>query len=185
MDNKYLQGEAIYAPLNNDGDLEKFHGKLRGKVVLSMPSKQLTMIIEPLGHRLTDVELEARATSADPSRLANPFRPPTATGQPPTPEEREKQAQFRKKVNQYLRDEGALAVLQYGYNGDGGTVFAAAGGSRDVKDPVPPPMIAVNGFSDPCNTFSALTTSPSINNPNTFLSAGKYFAITAVEACAR
>jgi carboxypeptidase Q len=60
-----------------------------------------------------------------------------------TPEEREKQAQFRKKVNQYLKDEGALAVLQYGYNGDGGTVFAAAGGSRDAKDPVPPPMVAV------------------------------------------
>jgi carboxypeptidase Q len=138
-----VQGEAIYAPLNNDGDLEKFHGKLRGKVVLSMPAKQLTMILEPLGHRLTDMELEARATSADPSRLANPFRGPVAPGQPVTPEEREKQAQFRKKVNQYLKDEGALAVLQYGYNGDGGTVFAAAGGSRDAKDPVPPPMVAV------------------------------------------
>ncbi|HWY49620.1 MAG TPA: M20/M25/M40 family metallo-hydrolase [Bryobacteraceae bacterium] len=138
-----VQGETIYAPLNNDADLEKFHGKLKGKVVLSMPAKQLTMILEPLGHRLTDQELEARATSPDPARLANPFRPPVAPGQPATPEEREKQAQFRKKVNQYLRDEGALAVLQYGYNGDGGTVFAAAGGSRDVKDPVPPPMVAV------------------------------------------
>src|SRR5260370_4895289 len=47
------------------------------------------------------------------------------------------------KMNQFLKDEGALVVLQYGYNGDGGTVFASSGGSRDVKDPVPPPMVAV------------------------------------------
>ena len=46
-------------------------------------------------------------------------------------------------MNQFLKDEGALVVLQYGYNGDGGTVFAAAGGSRELKDPVPPPMVAV------------------------------------------
>jgi hypothetical protein len=133
-----VQGEAIYARLDTDADLEKWRGKLKGKVVLTMAPKQLSMILEPLGHRLTDTELEARATSPDPSRLANPFRGPQTT-----PEERERQAQFRKKVNQFLKDEGALVVLQYGYNGDGGTVFAAAGGSRDVKDPVPPPMVAV------------------------------------------
>lgn len=137
--NGAVQGEAIYAPLDTDADLDKWRGKLRGKVVLSMKPKQLTMILEPLGHRLTDAELEARAQTADPARLANPFRGPA----PATAEERERQAKFRKKVNQFLKDEGALVVLQYGYNGDGGTVFASSGGSRDVNDPVPPPMVAV------------------------------------------
>ncbi len=36
-----------------------------------------------------------------------------------------------------------MVVLQSGNNGDGGTVFGQAGGSRDPKDPVPPPMVVV------------------------------------------
>jgi carboxypeptidase Q len=137
-----VQGAAIYAPIATDADLEKFRGKLKGKVVLTMASKILAMQTEPLGRRMTDADLAARTQTLDPSRLGNPFRP-TAGPAPQTPEERERAAQFRKKVNQYLKDEGALVVLQYGYNGDGGTVFAAAGGSQNVKDPIPPPMVAV------------------------------------------
>jgi len=137
-----VQGDAILAPMTTDADLEKFKGKLRGKVVLTMPLKQVNMVLEPLGHRLTDTELAARTQVADPSRLGNPFGRANAAAQQ-TPEERERQRQFRKKLNQFLKDEGALVVLQYGYNGDGGTVFASEGGSRDPKDPVPPPMVAV------------------------------------------
>jgi len=108
-----------------------------------MRPKELAMVMQPLGHRLSDEELAARTQVADPSRLAFPFRPPASAGVPTTPEERERAQKFRNKLNQFLKDEGALVVLQYGANGDGGTVFAAAGGSRDVKDPVPPPMVAV------------------------------------------
>lgn len=36
-----------------------------------------------------------------------------------------------------------MVILQYGTNGDGGTVFATSGGSRDPKDPIPPPIVAV------------------------------------------
>ena len=46
-------------------------------------------------------------------------------------------------MNQFLKDEGALVVLQSGNIGDAGTVFGQAGGSRDPKDPVPPPMVVV------------------------------------------
>ena len=34
-----VQGDAIYAPLATDADLEKFKGKLKGKVVLTMASE--------------------------------------------------------------------------------------------------------------------------------------------------
>src|SRR6202158_3860356 len=137
-----VQGDAIYAPIATDADLEKFRGKLRGKVVLTMAPKILAMQMEPPGRRMTDADLAARTQTLDASRLGNPFRP-NAGPAPQTPEEREKAAQFRKKVNQFLKDEGALVVLQFGYNGDGGTVFAAAGGSQNPKDPIPPPMVAV------------------------------------------
>src|SRR5258708_4183696 len=143
-----VQGQAIYAPMTTDADLERFKGKLKGKIVLTMRSKEIAMVMQPLGHRLTDEELASRTQVQDPSRLANPFRPTNAAAAPTTPEEREKAAKFRNKMNQFLKDEGALVVLQFGYNGDGGTVFAAAGGSRDPKDAVPPPQVPVTPGHD-------------------------------------
>jgi len=141
--NGAVRGDAIYAPITTDADLDKFKGKLKGKIVLTMRPKEIEMVTQPYGHRLTDEELTSRTVAPDPSRLANPFGGGRGGTPPPTPEERERAAKFRNKLNQFLTDEGALVVLQYGYNGDGGTVFAAAGGSRDTKDAVPPPMVAV------------------------------------------
>ncbi len=34
-------------------------------------------------------------------------------------------------------------VLQYGYNGDGGTIFATSGGSFNPKEPIPAPTVAL------------------------------------------
>ncbi|HYL35645.1 MAG TPA: M20/M25/M40 family metallo-hydrolase [Bryobacteraceae bacterium] len=139
-----VQADAIFAPLSAEADLEKFKGKLKGKIVLTMPPKTVNMILEPPGHRLTDAELAARAQTADPARLSAPasalFLGPAAPQQP-APEERERRAQFRRKMNQFLKEEGALVVLQYSNTGDGGTVFAQSGGSQDPKEPIPPPMV--------------------------------------------
>ena len=131
-----VQAEAIYAPLENDGDLEKFKGKLRGKIVLSMKSRELAMPTEPAGRRLSDADL---AQTIAPGQLPNLFRP---IGPPQTPEV-QKRNEFRNKSNQFLKDEGALVVVQSGNVGDAGTVFGQAGGSRDPKDPVPPPMVVL------------------------------------------
>ena len=51
-------------------------------------------------------------------------------------EERNKRAQF-------LKDEGVLLVLTSSARGDGGTVFGSAGGSREAKDPMMPPIVAL------------------------------------------
>ena len=67
-----VQAEAIYAPLENDADLERFKGKLRGKIVLSMRSRDLAMPTDPPGRRLTDADLNP---SIDRARSPNPFRP--------------------------------------------------------------------------------------------------------------
>lgn len=138
-----VTGEPVMAVLRTDADLEKYKGKLKGKVVLSMEPKRIEMLTEPLAHRLTAEELLARENVADPSRFGFPGGGRPGAPAPTTPEQREAAAKFRAKVNQFLKDEGALVVLQYGYAGDGGTVFATSGGSRDPKDPVPPPMVAL------------------------------------------
>jgi carboxypeptidase Q len=131
-----VEADAIYAPLETEADFEKFKGKLRGKIVLSMKSRDLAMPTEPPGRRLTDAELSA---NVDPARLANLFRPP---GPNPSPEQQKRNA-FRNKSNQFLKEEGAVVVVQSGNNGDAGVVFGQAGGSRDPMDPVPPPMVVL------------------------------------------
>ncbi len=143
--NGIVTGEPVMAIIRSEADFEKYRGKLKGKVVLTMPPKQVEMITEPLAHRLTAEELLARQTVMDPSR----FGPGGGGGRPgiaatvPTPAEREAAARLRKVTTQFFKDEGVLVVLQYGPNGDGGTVFATSGGSRDPKDPIPPPMVAL------------------------------------------
>jgi carboxypeptidase Q len=130
-----VTGEPVLAPLRSEADFETFKGKLRDKIVLIMDAKNIEMSTEPLAHRFTDEELLTREKAPDPARLGPAG--PAARAQ------REAATAFRKKRNQFLRDEGALVVLQYAPKGDGGTVFAGAGGSRDVNEPMPPATVAL------------------------------------------
>ncbi|HEY3742614.1 MAG TPA: M20/M25/M40 family metallo-hydrolase [Bryobacteraceae bacterium] len=144
--NGVVTGEPVMAIIKTEADFDKFKGKLKGKIVMSEDPKPIAMITAPMARRLTDEDLQLRATNVDPSRPFGPPGlpvPPATAAAPPTPAMREAAAKFRKKVSQFLKDEGVLVVLQYGTNGDGGTVFATAGGSRDPKDPIPPPMVAI------------------------------------------
>ncbi len=128
-----VSGAPVLAPLVTEADFATFKGKLKDKIVLIMNEKNILMLTEPLARRFTAEQLLAREQSPDPASMGAPG--------PATRQTREAVAAFRKKRNQFLRDEGALVVLQYSPNGDGGTVFAAAAGSRDVNDPIPPPTV--------------------------------------------
>ena len=46
-------------------------------------------------------------------------------------------------MTDFVRNEGLLATITGDWLGDSGTVFASAGGSREVKDPLPPPGIVL------------------------------------------
>jgi carboxypeptidase Q len=148
--NGVVTAEPIAAVIANDADFEKYKGKLAGKIVLSMVQKDVQPISEAPFRRLTNEELAARANVVDPSRpFGGGFGPqpppaPAAAVTPATPPpSREEQDKFHVKVAQFYKSEGAVAVLQYGYNGDGGTVFATSGGPRDPKEPKPLPTIAL------------------------------------------
>ena len=144
-----VTGEPMLAVMRTEADFEKFKGKLKGKVVLVSPPREVAMIMTPLGRRYTDAELERESLAPEPgSSLFG--RPPRDQNQPRAaaaaaqgPQDREQQRQFRNKLSAFLRDEAPMMVLQTGSTADGGTVFAAAGGSRDLKDPIPPPTIAL------------------------------------------
>lgn len=141
-----VTGEPVMAVITSKADFDQYRGKLKGKIVLTMEPKQVEMVTDPLARRLTDEEILARETVADPAHLGNfmTARRAGAIPTPPqTPQQREAAQRFRNETNQFLKDEGALVVLQYGFNGDGGTVFATSGGSREAKDPIPPPTVAL------------------------------------------
>ncbi len=132
-----VQGEPILAELRTEEDLAKWKGKLKGKIVLTDPPRNLAVPIKPLGYRLTDAELAEIAIASDPGDARPPYAlfrmpPPPAPG-----------VLTRAKLDQFLRDEGAVAVIRPSMRGDGGVVFAPRGGSREAKEPLAPPTVAL------------------------------------------
>ncbi|MGD0364863.1 MAG: M20/M25/M40 family metallo-hydrolase [Bryobacteraceae bacterium] len=146
-----VSGEPVLAVLKTDADLDKFKGKLKGKIVLLEDPAPLVSETDPALTRFTDAELASEMLAPDPSarsRFANPIplvpgQPRPASGQPFGPEAREAREKFREKVNQFLTAEGVLITLAPSYRATSGIVFGMAGGSQDPKKAVPPPSVAL------------------------------------------
>jgi hypothetical protein len=143
-----VSGEPMLAVLKTDADLDKFKGKLKGKIVLLEDPAPLVSETEPELKRYTDAELAAEMLAPDPSArspFANPI--PLIPGQPRRPGgqpfDREAREKFRDKLNQFLTDEGVLVTIAPSYRATSGIVFGSAGGSQDPKKPVPPPSVAL------------------------------------------
>ncbi len=130
--NGLVAAEAVLAPLplTSDADLEqamsKFKGTLKGKIVLVETPPQIAMQTTPASSRYTEAELASLALAQEP--------PPS---RPRSPRE------LAARRDKFLKDEGALLVLTPGGRGQWGVIVAASAGSRDLKDPVPPPTVAV------------------------------------------
>jgi len=150
-----VSGEAMLAVISGPEDLDKFKGKLKGKIVLSAAPHASTLITEPYSHRLTDAELDDAATAPDPS-TGNPaalplgfIRPSAAAamatgrgGRGPAAGGRAGAGRgFRNQLNQFLKDEGVLVVISPGSGPDGGTVMGSAAGSQSADAPLPPPSV--------------------------------------------
>jgi len=139
-----VTAEAVLAVIQNEADFGKFKGQLKGKIVLTDPARQLEPRTSADLRRYTDAELAERAKAPEPGQapFAMPFPRP---GGPPSPQFRQmmQARELRNKLARFLKEEGALVVVTPGQRGDYGTVFATSGGSRELKDPLPPPTIAL------------------------------------------
>ena len=138
-----VTGQPVHAVLRTDSDLEKWKGKLKGKIVLTEAPRTLQPYDRPLYSRYSDEEL-ARIGML-PEGLPPAFGPQApgarAGGQPQA--NMQQTLAFRKKAAAFLREEGAAVLVQYGYRNDGGTMAGASGGSRDPKDPLNPATIVI------------------------------------------
>src|SRR5262249_17962234 len=55
--NGLVTGEAVMASISTPADLDKYHGKLKGKIALTVPLLDLPFPVNPLARRYTDTEL--------------------------------------------------------------------------------------------------------------------------------
>lgn len=151
-----VTGQAVMAVISGPDDLEKFKGKLKGKIVLAATPHPSELLVNPLSRRLTDAELEAAASAPDPAS-GNPaalplgyIQGPTAGagrggrgGAPPAQAGRGGAIQFRTQLAKFLKDEGVLVVLTPGNGPDGGTVMGSAAGSQNPTAELPPPSVII------------------------------------------
>lgn len=143
-----VSGEPVLATIRTEADLEKYKGKLRGKIVMNGDPRELPFPTKADASRYTDGELAELAQAPDPSRTPGPGGAAAAAnrgGRPSggPPMSREERLKLQDKISQFMKDEGVLLVVSASANGAGGAIFAAAGGSYDLKHPLAVPGVGL------------------------------------------
>ncbi len=135
-----IVGEVVYPDIKTEADFEKYRGKLKGAIVLSMPMREVKAWFDAPGKRFTDEQLLAMA-NADP--VTGGGRGPGGPGGPGGQQNFRQMMEFNNKKAEFIKAEGAAVLVDIGRNGDGGTVFVSAGGPRDKNAPQALPSITV------------------------------------------
>lgn len=131
-----VKGEVVLVDqIQSEADLEKYRGKLAGKIVLMPVTQQYTISFGPLAYRYTDEELANLETDPRPGRHS--YR--RTSGFPVTTISREqmmKMRELQQKFTQMLKNEGVLAIVN-----TRGTFNVTTGGGAQYKvgDPEPAP----------------------------------------------
>jgi carboxypeptidase Q len=113
--NGKVQGEVVFLDAESATDLDKYKGKLKGKIVLFSPVRRVDPLFDPPAQRQTDEQLQ-RLANAQPSGESRPFQF--------TPEQRAaEELNYRKW--QLLQSENAAVVLEPSYR-DAGTVYVTS-----------------------------------------------------------
>lgn len=100
--NGLIKSEVVYLDVKTEGDLDKFKGKLTGKIVLMPSTTTYDVSYEPLASRLTDAQLKdlSMASSSNSSR-----RPPSNLAAMMA------QRALRTKISDFLKSEGVAVIL--------------------------------------------------------------------------
>jgi hypothetical protein len=112
-----ITAEVILLEAQTEADLEKYRGKLRGKIVLVSNLRELKADFEGMSKRLTDKELLELANAVDPSTIQTP---PRSAEQVNRFMQRFVQNATRAK---FLLNEGAAVLVDNSFTGSGGTIF--------------------------------------------------------------
>jgi carboxypeptidase Q len=142
-----VSGRAIWVSAKEEKDLEKYHGKLAGKVVFFGDMREVKPVDKPLFERHDDADLKQTAEF------------PVHVGEAPDwLQGFIKSLQFREKAGQFFAAEHAAAIVVPSRDGrtnggSGGTIFDDGGGGmgwftykRDHAEPVPIVVTAIENY---------------------------------------
>jgi hypothetical protein len=152
--NGKVKGEVMVATIQTDEDIERYRGRLKGKILFMGTGRELALPTTAAATRRTDQELQGlivapaggRGRGAPGTAALNAGRGRGGDGRggggrggPGGPNDN-----FNNRLNKFLVEEGVLVVVGLGNApSEAGNVFVQAGGSRDAKDPLPPPSVAL------------------------------------------
>jgi carboxypeptidase Q len=141
-----INGQAISMEVKKEEDLDKYKGKLAGKVVLLGEMREVKPVDKPLFERVDEKELA--------KIVEHPLIPEPEYFTP----ELMKSIELRQKISKFLADEHALAVIlpsRDGKNngGSGGTIFVDSSRGlgwysyqREHMQPVPVVIAAIENY---------------------------------------
>lgn len=129
-----VEGELVKVDIKTLADIEKYRGKLGGKVLLLGEAREYKRGTEPDSHRHDATSLEGLQEFTVPKTAA-------ADRAKRVKEYGERQ-QLSRAVNEFFAAEGALAAISIS-SWDNGIIRVAGGGSRKAGEPVGIPELAM------------------------------------------
>jgi carboxypeptidase Q len=118
-----VTADVVYAPMETEKDFDTWKGRLKGKIVMPMPTRTVKAHFEALAERYTDKELDDLQQIEPRGDVRRRYDPA--------------QFQFARKRLDFLVSEGVLATFEPG-RGDGGTLFVQQGGAYSSAPPSSP-----------------------------------------------
>jgi carboxypeptidase Q len=126
-----VRAEAVLAPITGPADLDRLHGKLKGKIVLLVAPPDLAFPTAPLATRYTPQELNDLTSELIPGAGGRGGRGAAVNALAAmTPEER---TAYQNRLRTFWKDEGVLLTMTANARGESGTLFG--GGAARTGDP--------------------------------------------------
>ena len=156
--NGTVVAEVVRAQIDTEADIERYRGKLAGKIVLTQPARAVSMLEGLIVHRMTPEEFAEAATTPIPAARGRGGRG-GAGGRGAA------DTSLRQKIAQFYKSEGVVALFNRGGDSDsasagsnldtrqqrtdGGTIFPSGNGSRgaDAGQAVPSVTLAVEHYN--------------------------------------
>jgi carboxypeptidase Q len=123
-------GEVVHFTAANEAELDQYKAKLKGKIVLIGPLRDVRAHFEAEGKRANEKELLDLADAPDPASIRRPAGPGGPGGNPNF----QQIQQFNNRRMRFLSEEGASILMDAG-RGDGGTIFVQ---QAAAVQPAPP-----------------------------------------------
>jgi len=148
-----ITADVVYAPIRSENDFEKYKGKLKGRIVLIQPARQVRLLEGRIVLRMNVDDLKEAESTPIPRERQRRIAPDEDVT------EIQRARSFQPKLRTFLLSEGVAAVFDRGSDSDmsaggsdlswmtqrtdGGTIFVGSGGTRDANAGKVPPSVVV------------------------------------------